>query len=361
MTDQAKQNEQQPTGDNHLSLSGATYLVADTALVSTHAYGAYQFHRHGDMKNRNGKIASAMTGAGWAIGGVAAFFFGNPPNDMRARIEARNLDRYLKAHDIQIPQSVRDNHPLIKPLGMMGRVKEFLYTYPSEILNGVFAIFSVGLIRGGITAYANKHSHASDRNALWSGLAVLAGALGGLFIKEDADAGKKAENGNPVDKAIAWVKEKPLRFSSSMYLLNNVFLGRQAWQELRDKNKSFPITATAFACYTTANVMLGLSSRDAAKHAGINPEQLQQIKNLAVEIVAAQPKHKRAHVFNEVMQYLETERGLNMSSDQLNQQLSSDVESATQRRIDAAAERGWRARQEAQKNVGQDREQAASL
>ena len=347
--------QQAQTGDNHLSLSGGLLLVGDTTMAAGHLYGAHQYSKIGDIKQRNGKYASAVTAMGWGLGGIAAFLFGNPPDAMRARIEARNLDRFLKAHDIDIPQSVRDTHPLMKPLGGIERIKEFCYTYPSEILNGVFAVFSLGLIQGGLRAFASKDANAkANRNSLWIGLAVITGALGGLFIKEDADAGKKAENAGPVSKAIAWFKEKPLRFSSGMYLVNNLFLARVAWDEYQifkkdPARKNFMFSGATLASYVTANIMLSMSSRDAAKHANINGEQLQQIKNLAAEIVAAQPKHKRQRVFSEVMQYLETERGLNVSGSELHEQLANDVEQAGQRRIEQVAERGWRARQEQQR------------
>lgn len=355
MTETQTEQNQQATkpGDNHLSLSGGLLLAGDISMAAGHLYGAHQFHKQGNAEQRAGKISSAITAIGWGLGGIAAFLFGHPPETMKLRLEASRLNAHLTRNGIAVPQQIRDGSPLLQPATGLGRVQEFCYRYPSEILNAVFAVFSIGLIRGGLKAFHSGKKHDANRNSLWIGLCVMIGALGGLFVKEDPEARKKAEHGSPLDQAAAWVKEKPLRFSGSMYMLENAFLANSAWKEFKEfrkdgSRKNFLFSTATLASYLTANSFLMLSSRDSAKHATLTPAQLQQLTQLTEQIIAAQPASQRDAVRNELTSYLAKERGITLAP-------AAPVADVSTTTTETAPTNGqdWRTRREAEKLAAQ--------
>lgn len=341
-----EQNQTDTSEKQHLPLSGLSLLAGDGLL--------YASARASGKKG----IGTALTSAGWGLGGLVALLFGKTPQDRVARIEARNLGQYLKSEGIEIPRTVRDKHPLFQSRGVIDKALQTFYTYPSEFLNGVFALFSVGMIRDGMQS-------KDKRSLLWGGLAVIAGSLAGLFIKEDPNAPKNAEHGNAIDKAVAYAKEKPLRVSGTLFMINDVFLAKQAAHEYTHfykptggKDKRFLTTVGAVVAYAIGNVFLWFSSRDSARDVNLRPQDHDQIQSLAAEIVAAQPKHLKDKTFDVITKYLTKDRDVTLSPEAIRSNLAQEVSHVQQRRIDAAADRGWRNRHEAHKRAQENKERA---
>ncbi len=329
--------------DHNLSLSGMSLLAGDGALFMS-----------GRMNGKKG-AGMVFTSLGWAAGGLVAMVFGKTPSSRVPRIEARKLESYLREQGIDVPRTVRDTHPLLRTKGPIDAALQFFYTYPSEVLNGVFAVFSLGMINDGLKS-------KDKRSLLWGGVAVVAGSLSGLFIKEDPQAREKAKNGNAIDKAVAFVKEKPLRVSGTLFMVNDYFLVKQAASEFKNnyrpsggKDKRFLATSAAAAAYAIGNVFLWKSSRDSVKTSREQNGTSDQLQNLAVEIVAAQPKHLKDKALDSITSYFAKDREMELPVDTFREKLGQDVAVVNQRRITEVAERGWRTRHEAQKRAQENR------
>lgn len=344
MTDENRTSP--PASDEgKLNATGISLLVGDAALG---ANALWKF-RHGVTEQK----WTALTMLGWGVGSAAPAVFGKTPNDRKARIEAHKLDRFLNDQNLPIPRTVRDSNPLLQSRGLLDDAMQTFYTYPSEVLNGVFAAFSLGTMRAGWKA--RQAGDRANATQLYGGAAVLAGALSGMLIKEDPQAREKAKNGNALDKAVAWVKEKPLRLSGAFYMVNDGFLAAQAAREFQGGQwKHGLLTSAAVLAYGWANLQLFASSRDPARLTPLQDTQRDELQKLAAEIVAAQPKDRKEQTSALIQEYLAKERGV-VPKEELGQHFEKQVEHATQRRIDAAADRGWRHRHEAQQRAQENR------
>lgn len=330
-------DKQQPEPVNepqHLSTAGASMLAGDGLM-----YWAARLH------GKNG-IGTTLTSAGWGVGGLGAFFFGKAPQDRVVRIEAQKMCAFLQKNGIDIPRTVSDEHPLLQPRGVVDHVLQFCYTFPSEILNGIYAAFSLGMIYDGVKT--------GSKSLIGGGASVIAGAAIGTLIKEDPRAREKARDGNIFQKAWARVQEKPLRAAGAVYMVNDAFLAAKAYEEFKThgpKDKRYLVTSAAVAAYGIGNILLWNSSRDNTLTTPFRPEDRAHLRELAVEIIAAQPKPLREKTFELVNHYLIEERDVTMLPDALRNQMTLEVGEAQQRRIDKVAERSWKVRAETQKHA----------
>ena len=170
-----------------LKAAGYAYLVGDAALF---AAGLME-------KNTKG----AITGALWGVGGLAAARYGNPTAEKQIELVSTRLGEYLAKQGIKIP-----SHPttalLAKENGLLDHVEQFLYHYPSEMLNAIYMLGATQMVSSGIS-----RKFTPD---IVSGILIGAGALAGILIHE-----KKPDSEHPphgaLEKAVSWIQEKPLR------------------------------------------------------------------------------------------------------------------------------------------------------
>lgn len=301
-----------------VSLSGLSFLAGDLAII-----GGGVIRAMGKNGNKN-ELGNALTGLLWAQAGVASGMYGNPKKPMQMRIHAHNLEEYLAKQGIAVPDDVKQNNDLLRDKGTGEKIERFISKHPTEVFNTIIGGAATGMVYSGSKALATKDWPRV--NSLWAGLMVMAGALGGLFIKEDPDAPKKAEHGNFIDKTIAFIKEKPLRFTSTMYLLNDYFIVQRSLSEFKEfkasggKDWRFVYPTVAAVSNILGNALLFLSSRNQLK-TGFSEAQIGEFEDIAAKTILSQPPERRESVAQTVAMYMRKQHISDMPVDQLSKQI----------------------------------------
>ena len=338
--------------DKALQVAGAGYSVGDVAM------GAAGILRGKDS------IDVVKGSLIWLAGGLAAAKYGHPDPHKQLEIFSQKFEQHLKTQGVTIPDDVRAQNALLKKPTFLQKCESFLYQHPSEMLNLAYAIGSAFVLKTGIQEVrAGKdifpklskgftaEAIANMSNSFWIGGLVGSGALAGLLIKEDPEAMKKAEHGNTLEKMAAYIKEKPLRLTGTLYGLNNIFTVMQARDDYK-KRADFKSalkphhfsTATA-ATYIMSNVLLTSASRD-QNASGFSGESMAKLEEMAAQIIAAEPAAKQKELLADVSTYLASQKGITLKAPEIAQALAERISTLTQERLQPAVEQAkWAARE----------------
>ncbi|MFZ4125545.1 MAG: hypothetical protein ACOYJ2_05685 [Rickettsiales bacterium] len=353
MRDDAREPKQE---DIKLKLAGAGYIIGDGLMIGAAMMRVKEADR---LKTLNTKAISA---AWWMAGGIGAAIFGNPSVERQVQIQAGKLEAHLKRQGITIPQDVRAKHALLKERSFWDSVADFCYEHPSELLNTGYAIGAALLLHKGFkeirSGAKNLLPAKLDTSSITSvssciaainksidnmstnfgiGAMVLPGALIGLFAKEDPKAQEKAKDGNVVDKAVAFVAEKPLRISAGLYMLNNLFLAAdfgQDWtRRARDYATHTPkphwLSGAQLATYIACNILLLMSSRNQITDKGFDEASINKFAEAAASIIAAQPVEQRDVLIANISEFMSKQDGIKRSPEQLEAQLRERLQPKT--------------------------------
>lgn len=327
--------------DKTLKAAGYGYLVGDLALAAS-----------GILKQEKNVFRA---GAIWAAGGLGAAFYGNPDTEKQLEILAHKLESYLKKQGAIVTDETRGHSELLRDHNGLGaKLDRFMHEHPTEILNAAYAVGAGLLLNkgvrgllGGATGTALKEA----RTRTGMGAFVLAGALAGLFIKEDPQAREKADPNSITSKVVAYIKEKPMRLSSAMYWGGNLFTARNAWLDFKGAGnplhrsflgiKPYHLSTLTLASYLTSNGLLSLSSRDQIEEKKFKPEHIAQLEQVAAEIIAAQPPQLQAALLTNVSDYLAKEKMVARSPEELSKELIARVSESSTRQLAQATESKW--------------------
>ena len=336
-----------------LKAAGLGYMVGDISMVMA------GLARRGESATKwKGTVGGAIV---WFVGGIAAAIWGNPNPEKQLEIQASKLEQHLVKKGADISDDVRAQSPLLKKKSWLGRVSELFYQRPSELLNTMYGIGSLMLLHDGLKASTTKPFLPRKFSAegltkmntdFWIGAVILAGAITGLAVKEDPDARKKAEGKGPLQRAYAYVAEKPLRVTGALYGLNNVFLGAKAFQDYHGRNTEFAgkslkphqASMTQFTAYVFSNLMLLLSRRDQiTQH--FSSTDIGQLEDTAARIVAAQSPEKQQALLTDMANYMATQKGITMKAPEIAQHLAERISTLTHNRV-PSSDQHWTQREE---------------
>ena len=338
--------------DKTLKAAGYGYLLGDAALAAS-----------GFVKGKAGREV-LVAGALWGVGGVGAAVYGNPSTEKQLEILAHKLEKYLVAHGAHVSDSARDHADLLRGKNGLGaKIDRFMYEHPSEILNTAYAVGAGMLIKDGLREIANAGKHALPKalnkaafgnvsSTFWLGGLVLAGALGGLLIKEDADARAKVDPSSITSRIGGFFQEKPLRWSGSCYWMGNLFALKKAFDEkaaftpgsTRFGMKPHQFSFLTVAAYVVSNGLLFASSRDQIREEKFKPEHVAQLEQVAAEIIAAQPPQVQAQLLTSVSHYLAKEKMVAIPPEELSRQLIARVSEASRRHLAQGVDNRWAGR-----------------
>jgi hypothetical protein len=354
----SKKHGERQWSDITLKLAGSSYMLGDVMMFLAGVARATP-----DILSKKQTwldVAKGEAGGGlaWFLGGVGAAYYGNPNAEKQLEIQAHRLEYYLKQKGVTIPQDAREQAKLLRKKSFWGHLDEFFCEHPSEILNSMYALGSGMLLyksftkdltqAGGKSLFPKQFNlKALDKVStnFWIGGIVLIGTLIGLFVKEDPEAKKKAEKGNAFDKAIAFVREKPLRVSAGFYTLNNVFLGLQAWQDTSQRASHFGsqkfkphyFSTVQLAVYLFGNAMLMMSNRDQVSKRGFKPEEIAQLEDAAAHIIAAQPQEVQQAMLADVSKHMATQKGITIDAPTLASHMATRIAELTNHRLQETA------------------------
>ncbi len=332
--------------DKSLKTAGYSYVLGDAAMaVAGVARG----------KNWGSAVGGAAT---WFAGGLGAGYFGNPDIHKQLEIQAGKLEAHLKKKGIAIPADARAQSELLKSKAAWQHVSQFMYEHPSELLNGMYALGSAMLLHGAIK---NELTPAGGKTILptagfknvsslfWIGALVGTGALIGLFVKEDPEAGKNKEHHGMIARAMNYVKEQPLRASAALYGVNNGFLALQAWQDFQKAKPGMEFHGTSFkphyasslqlAAYLFSNFMLFMSPRNQITKRGFATDDLAKLEHAAASIIAAQPPQMQQQVLADVSAFMATQKGVMLPAEKIAQDLATRVTALTGERMQTGVKR----------------------
>lgn len=334
-------------------LVGAGYLVGDGALFLNGLVKASAFERDrkkflagGDLKkaadalkDRNDNYKESVTGLGWAVGGAVMAKYGNRP--LQGQYEA--LEQRLAAHFAQqkltLSEDLLQKAHKERDKSFFAKIEDFMYRYPTEILNAIYGGLALLLVEGGVNTYSrltqegksfsfthNSFSKTVDNNkfgllemsGLGMGIMIVAGAIAGLLIKE-----KSKEQ---LDEAGAtgfwrWVQEKPMRVTGGFYLANNFFTGlnmmanKEAYKEdpnLLYKNM-YLLRGATLGSYLFSNVTLMGTATGAQKIDPPMEEAKQNILQTTARIILNQSPELQQQLIKQTAEYLSGQRELGFS------------------------------------------------
>ncbi|MFZ4541390.1 MAG: hypothetical protein ACOYNL_06215 [Rickettsiales bacterium] len=321
--------------DKTIKAAGIGYLIGDAAFAGS-----------GWIKGASGN-AIFQTGAIWAAGGLGAALYGNPGTEKQLEILAHKLESYLKHHGAKVTDTERNNSELLRGKNGLGaKLDRFMHEHPTELLNTAYAIGAGLLLHKGIKNFAVKEGKIDAA----MGALVLAGALTGLFIKEDPTA-KAADPSSIISRTVSAVQQKPMRLSGALYWAGNIFTVANGFNDKKMHNhkslagiKPHYLSFLTAASYILANGMLALSSREQIREEKFKPEHLAQLEQVAAEIIAAQPPQLQAQLLTGVSEYLANERMVGVSSAELTKQLMARVNATSSRHLAQKTQENWAAR-----------------
>jgi len=272
-----------------LKIAGYLYSLGDLSLFTA-----------GVLKGNSARN-EAITGLTWFAGGVAAAAFGNEKPERKQRRMRRDLSEYLRAQGIEIPSdSLLSQQSIAKESSALDGVGDFMYKHPSQMLNGAYAVGAAALAKSGFDAKAKTGK--VSWGAVGSGLLVEAGALGGLMIPEYTSTPEKPKG--LWDKAVHWVREKPLRFSAIAYWLNEGTLFKKGLDDRKNYpgNKSYLFTFFTVACYLAANALLLITPKEEANKK--NPLDISPMEKALADILALQLPDKQQMLLHQICGFL---------------------------------------------------------
>jgi hypothetical protein len=298
--------------DKSLKTAGYSYLIGDAAFAAA--------------KLMEGDKSGAYGASLWGLGGLAAARYGNPSAEKELELLQRRLGAYIKKQHIKIPAGA-DTRALAKDSGIVDQVEAFLYSYPSQMLNAVYAVGGALTLKGGI----QKNNYMD----IASGALITAGAIAGLLIQE-----KKPDPDHPAETALGklkeWAQAKPLRVSGTLYHINNASMLIGAYQQI-DKNKasgskSHWLRFLTAGSYILANTMLSLSSKEAgtASSAAQDQETLRKLSEQTAAVIAAQPEELQLALVDNISGYLAAQPEIQFSAKEISSMLTQKLNAAKQ-------------------------------
>lgn len=305
MDDNAGQQEPHPLREFSLKGAGYAYLIGDAALFASGWFG--------------GRKKEAATGLIWMAGGLVPALYGKQSAERQFQELSVKLSDHLRAEGVTIPQgSALNPASLARHGGVIHSIETFLYKYPSQVLNGVYAAGAGQLLLSGI-----QHKKRWDAA---SGALVAAGALAGLLIPET-----KQDPAHPpqtmLEKVKSWVMEKPLRASGYFYMANNATLAMSALNEYRANpaQKSYYWKFLTVASYVVGNGLLAMSSTDHTQSAGNTGPAMAKLEIAAAQVIAAQPRALQRELLQRTAGYLAAQDGVKLSADRIARDIDARV------------------------------------
>ena len=300
--------------DHSLRISGVIYLIADASMILSGLL---------DKSVKGGRAKEVATGGLWMLGGLASARYGNPALMKQITNFSVKMNDFLTAQGATIPNDSNIHKIAAQNRGLFNSAEQFLYSHPSEVHNGIYAIGSGFLISNGIDEFRKREP---GKNAGWqdiaSGSLVAAGGVVGGFVKEK-------EDGNVIQK-------HPLAVSGWLYGLNNLFGISKGLEKLKnpEQKTSGILRLVTVGLFLIANSFMAITSRGHTSAGKDEGEKQNIIQGLAAEVIASQPESMRASLITKTAEFL--------SSQPETKQDKSTLEARIARKVVALEDSPWK-------------------
>ena len=286
----------------------------------------------------------------WGLGGAAMAFFGNRPLEKEFSALENKLASYLHDQGVKLEGDALEIALREKNKGVLRKIEDFAYEYPSEIMHACFALGATGLIRSGLKDFKGPDKKIGT---LGMGISVLTGALTGVLVKEKTpeQLAKLGPAKSTLDKASRWMQGNANKVTSSFYLANNAFSAMSVYEdhqtynnpdyknfnkersEIKPFKSLFGWRVGALSTYIFGAGVLSTTSKSSGVSGEMGEKAKAHLYKDVAEIVRSQPEEAQQLMVGMVAEYLATRRELGMEqmeaktiSDKINEALLGEVD-----------------------------------
>jgi hypothetical protein len=296
--------ESDSVANSSLRYTGYSYILGDLALFA-----------HGLINKRPDR---ALAGLGWSVGAFVAAFYGQTPPEQRMRAAAYDIADHFAKCQIEVPVSAGLHRQYLHHRSdLQTKIEDFLYRYPSQILNTTYVAGGVGLICAGL-----GRNHKDVWEAA-SGAFALVGGIAGLAIPEHhSDAPSTTTPLTP-----QWFIEKPLRLTAAMYVGHDLTLLQSAMHERGQpgSTRGYQLKLFTVGCYLLGELFLSMSSKK-SDQITLSESATDRLLNMAVEVIRSQPENQQDVIVTELSAYLNDHPDVTLDTQQLLDTLHSKLQ-----------------------------------
>lgn len=301
---------------NSLRASGILYLLGDVLFMT---YGA---------KGPGKKLDWGQVGMGtsFAVGDIAILGFGGRDDKRQFKSLLTKLDSHLKQQGVEIPEGAAlTAETLAKPGGVLEKTYDFVHEH-------VNTIKLLAEIAGGASLFKSGMKNAEgkvDNFKKASGAVIVTGWLAALLTQEKKPDKEHLKDAGALEKAQAYVQEKPLRLAAASGLVHNAIytvgaLKRRSNEIREHGTKSYRYDLAALSSMLVANSMYAICSKSTGGN--IKADALvNDVYGLAAQILNRQPEATREAAINSTVEFLGQRPEIKDSKKEIAERLREEI------------------------------------
>lgn len=298
---------------NSTRLSGIFYLIGDALMIT-----------RGLVVKPKANIDQTMTGVAFAAGDLAFLGFGGKDDKRQFKSLLTKLRKHLDKEGVDIPQgSALTAETIAKPGGMLEKTYDFLHEHinPIKIMAEVYGGYRYQ--KGG----QNPADYNKDK--ITAGRVIIAGWLAALLLPEKKIDPEEWKEANPLQKAVMFLQEKPLRLAGAAGLIHNGFTIKGALEHRKEGKPHYQWDLAAVSSMLVANSLYTICSKSTGGN--IKADALvNDVYGIAAQIVNRQPDAVKDSVINSTVEFLGARPEIKDTKQQIAKRLRDEIEMQAQ-------------------------------
>jgi hypothetical protein len=236
--------------------------------------------------------------ASFAVGDGLLGVFGGKDDSRQFRSLLTKLQQHMDSNGIEIPKNASILVETSRTgQGFANRLYDFMHEYinpikiAAETIGGFFAFHS-GL--------GNKTRERNPFRIL-GGIVVMAGWFAALVIPEKKPDHEQLEKAGPIDRAIAYIQEKPLRLAGWAGLTFNALTFSGAWKNRATAAGKWDLGAVG--AMVSSNALYSISNKTVGGDIKTH-EMVSDVYSVAAQILNKQPDDVREDAITSTAKFL---------------------------------------------------------
>ncbi len=301
---------------NSLRASGLFYMLGDILFIKSGLA-------------RGNDIAQMGTGISFAAGDAALMAFGGKDDKRQFKSLLTKLRRHLEKEGVEIPQGTAINaETMAKPGGFLEKSYDFIH----ENINPIKILAEVV----GGAFYLKAGMNQENKRKVAAGAVIVTGWAAALLLKEQKRDPEKWEHANPLEKAVMYFQEKPLRLAGGAGLIHNALSTVGAFEERSKErakgsagNDHYKWDMMGIAAMLTANSLYSICSKSTGGN--IKADALvNDVYGIAAQIVNRQPDAVKEAAINSTVEFLGARPEIKDTKQQIAKRLRDEIEMQAQ-------------------------------
>lgn len=298
---------------NSTRLSGAFYLLGDALMIT-----------RGLVVKPKANFGQTMTGISFAAGDLAFLGFGGRDDKRQFKSLLTKLKTHLDKEGVEIPQGTAlSAETLAKPGGMLEKTYDFLHEHINPIK------ISAEILGGYMYQKGGQDPKDPNPDKVTAGRVIMAGWLAALLLPEKKKDPEEWKEANPLQKAVMFLQEKPLRLAGAAGLIHNGFTIKGALRDRREGKAHYQWDLAAVSSMLVANSLYTICSKSTGGN--IKADALvNDVYGIAAQIVNRQPDKLKDAVINSTVEFLGARPEIKDTKQQINKRLRDEIEMQAQ-------------------------------